>query len=703
MTEQPLGTIHRIDPTLLRSLEVVRPSRRIFLRPLDLGVVLPAGDTSPVFTEDPRSPQQTYRAADGTSYFLPQALIPESKHGGAPAVRIEKREGSYVLTVTVHLVRHASVAPEAQLFAFSEWAVKLRGPGSGQEFTLPTSLVPAPDGTDASVVLVLKAEGPVDEDVVSTIMRDDPRADFSVTARIAYRINTGNSPAPDTSPAAASRMSRVLLPEAVRLNPDMLRVRMPLRRLGPLSPVVSPPVADPTPPPPAPAPESRTATVELGPVGAHFPPSNPKNRVVYAAISSQFGANPGATWVETAMGEFVESAVSDQFHVVPDEYRLAFSVEQSAPAMSVLLVPGEAGAPAGAAYSLRVRFSIVPWLRPSRLEELRRLIAEGSTVAYPRLVPGGFASASFELSTLFDSIGGSLRGAEGGKVAVDPLGFELVLDCTSEFYNLVGRLVAEDGLTGSVTLALAGPEGTEPRTVVRPAVLRLDRPDTGFLTQRQVAPDEDPATPLQVVVTNPSTVGVRVGTTIASVLAYDEQVEAPVVRGDATAEPATFSLAAAAPGTPSEQSLTVQAGPEYPWGAAVVALDDVELDLDPATVLNRAQELGTVTGLRSSVNLTCYQLQHPEVLPEGTKDLHGIQVELRRSDASEPVTVYLTLEQPKVTVDVAFTLTEILAGASPEQPRFSWRRRNMVAAGNGPWSEWETIIGRELFVTPVVP
>ena len=95
-----------------------------------------------------------------------------------------------------------------------------------------------------------------------------------------------------------------------------------------------------------------------------------------------------------------------------------------------------------------------------------------------------------------------------------------------------------------------------------------------------------------------------------------------------------------------------------------------------------------------------YQLEHPETRPPALADVFGLEVEIRRSADAKPVTVFLTTDQPKLDVQVSFSLSDIVAGARPEQPTFEWRRRNMAGSGNGEWSEWSTITGRQLFVSP---
>ena len=117
-------------------------------------------------------------------------------------------------------------------------------------------------------------------------------------------------------------------------------------------------------------------------------------------------------------------------------------------------------------------------------------------------------------------------------------------------------------------------------------------------------------------------------------------------------------------------------------------------------MLAKAYDTGTTGSVSSSVEVRCYQLEHPESLPTELAGVFGLEVEIRRSADARPVTVFLTKDQPKLDVQVSFSLRDIVAGARPEQPTYEWRRRNMSGAGNGEWSEWSTITGRQLFISP---
>jgi hypothetical protein len=59
------------------------------------------------------------------------------------------------------------------------------------------------------------------------------------------------------------------------------------------------------------------------------------------------------------------------------------------------------------------------------------------------------------------------------------------------------------------------------------------------------------------------------------------------------------------------------------------------------------------------------------------------------------------MDEATKNVPLAFTIVDVMAGATPDSPRFDWRRRNMTSGGNGPFSTWESVLGKELFATPV--
>ena len=211
-----------------------------------------------------------------------------------------------------------------------------------------------------------------------------------------------------------------------------------------------------------------------------------------------------------------------------------------------------------------------------------------------------------------------------------------------------------------------------------------------------------PLAPPKLRITNPIPYPVTVGALRTSLLVVDDTLPTPIGAVAADATPSTFTVAAAADGVAGtiEVELAAQQADLPPlYGGVGVGFLGVDVDIDPDTVLAKAHDLGASADLSSTVEVRSYQLEHPDVLPEPLADVFGVEVQLRRGEA-EPVTIFLTRDQPGSTVQVSFSLADIIAGARPEQPKFSWRRRNLAGKGTGEWSEWETIIGRQLFISP---
>jgi hypothetical protein len=145
-----------------------------------------------------------------------------------------------------------------------------------------------------------------------------------------------------------------------------------------------------------------------------------------------------------------------------------------------------------------------------------------------------------------------------------------------------------------------------------------------------------------------------------------------------------------------------EAEPVDPRLVSSVALDytGVTVKIDPAVMLERVHELGMSTGLMSRVSVSSYQLKHPESLPPELADVFGIDVEIRRGSA-QPVTVSLTRDAPEATSDIPFGFSDLVADLHPDQPKFEYRRRNLATKGTGSFSAWESVMGRNLLITPV--
>jgi hypothetical protein len=136
-------------------------------------------------------------------------------------------------------------------------------------------------------------------------------------------------------------------------------------------------------------------------------------------------------------------------------------------------------------------------------------------------------------------------------------------------------------------------------------------------------------------------------------------------------------------------------------GAVALGFTGVRLHAAPAAVLDKVHQLAGTTVAGTTVRVRSFQLANPASLPPAIADLYGLEVQIRRVNRP-PVTAFLTTDEPEKTVGLTLLIGDLVAGVDPQQPTFEWRRRNLRAAGTGEFSEWETVTGRELFVTPVV-
>jgi hypothetical protein len=249
----------------------------------------------------------------------------------------------------------------------------------------------------------------------------------------------------------------------------------------------------------------------------------------------------------------------------------------------------------------------------------------------------------------------------------------------------------------------------QPRVIDVPVSLRLDRPASDVLSAELIPPPEPaegqpaPTSLPSLRVANPVPYPVTVGRVIPNLLIIDETLPTPIGAVAATAVPSTFKLGPAEGDVPStvELALTPNRTDLPPlYGSVGVAFVDIDIDIVAEKVLAKAHDTGASGDVASTIYVRCYQLEHPEVLPAELSDVFGLELQMRRTEDAEPITVFLTRDQPSTTVQVGFTLRDILAGAKPEQPKFKWRRRNMAGSGTGEWSDWDSIIGRQLLVAP---
>lgn len=750
-TTQPIATPLMVMPMLTESFKpVITPAMTSLISPklnlaalrmltVDLHV-----KNAPVVTSDPVRPDAGLTGADGTSYFVPYARVSKrSKASSVKNIFFERTEGKVVLRVWFDIARPDSVASDAQPLPVDSYAVALvDSTGTRINFTRCDEL-PAGEVADG-LVSQLICETEVDPNQVVSIMQEDRNARFDVQGTVHYGLGAAATPAakPVKPPVSRPVSPNIGARLAARLKPGALRGALSRPRRGELSltgnpSAAKPPVVNPVtfvpliaslspvlvPPATTAPPQQKSKRMSLAlatgtEVSAHFPTSVSENRVIYAQVTSGFGSEPWSTWARTTEGQFTDSPVPDQFYILPDEYRLAFDAETGLPSMSVILVPPEeptADAPMSFArdYGIRCRFGVVPFVDPARRERLRAEITRHTGVAYPELLVGGVSSAEFKLSNEHAGLGASLVGGIDAVAEVDAFGFSLVLDCNSQFYTLLSSLLTGGGVGGEVALQLLDSDDDAQQAAV-PVRLQLNRPALDFISAEMIEPARPVAAdaggaavlagpnPPRLRISNPSGYELTIGEVHATLLVVDDTLPSPLDAVPATANPSTVTLPGAVDGTPASVEIDLTADDTSKptlYGGIGVGLIAVDVNIDAASVLNRVHDLGGSADMETEVELQSYQLAHPDILPESHADVFGIELQLARASA-DPITVFLTRDQPAVNAQVAFTLRDALEGASPEQPTFSWRRRNMAGSGTGEWSDWEEMTGRQLFVSP---
>lgn len=578
---------------------------------------------------------------EGKSYFTPLARVatrtPTSR---VPAVTVQPQGDGWVLQITLQLYRPPTVPADAIPLDVDLY-VGLRVPRPG-ELTRLTTMSDEPT-TGPDVVRQVVVSGPVERAWI-----EEMKTERNMTLAVSGNPHFG------WSDAAVAAVSDAIVP----VNPEELG-----GMLGP-----------------------------DGDLAFYFPAAERANRPVYAAVDGTAGAATDV-WVTGPAGPWVRSAAGD-FGTLPHEYRLAFDDEHGLSAVTVLLLAPD---DAGGGYRVRVRFHLVPWWDPALLGQLRTDIAENEGTPWPTLVIGGYDAADLAPSTLFARLGGDVL--DQGTTAVDAQGFELVFECSMEFYTLLCSMLAPasgppTGLDGHVRFTLpTGAGGTLVRDV--PVRLRLDVLADGYLpVELAPAGAADAVQELTATVRNLGRAPVTATGATGTLVVAGRPVTYPV---PLDVRPLPLSL-------PGAGTATLQLATSVPVVAAQVSALDlrftgITVDATAAAVLEQVHELATATSRPTSIRVTSYQLAHPENLPPALADVYGLEVEVRLGERT-PVTVFLTRAEPDKTVGLALLIGDLLGGADPQQPSVSWRRRNLTTAGSGEFSPWQTTTGHELFVTP---
>lgn len=579
----------RFDPSILRT------ATRALSQATSVG-------GAPVLTEAPTALGRTYAGADGNAWFVPMAVNPKkSKTSQTPAVFIDHEPERWILRVTIDLIRPAGVPETALPLPITDLALTLTSTALATPLVFET-LADTPV-TEPGVLRRIVAVTPVDQNRVAAALQTDGSM-FAVTAAVHY-ADPGPTSSSDPGPRVPLDWTAVVRDHRtfgkLRLASERrVAVAAPLlaarvqpsfeTRVGLEAHMVNPDLFRfPRPEPAAPAqPAARTVTAGLAEgagIPAYFPPGTPAYRAIYALVTSAFGVDPDSAWRISPAGPWKDTGIPGRYYLLPTEYRLAFDVEQQLPAMNVLLVEKavEPGTPAGSAYRVRVRFSIVPWFDPAAVEALRQTIVDVEGVTFPEFEVGGDDGATFHSTALLRDLGGATVTSDGG-LAVDTRGFEYVVEGTLEYYTLLTKLLAPatgsaPGLDGHVRCVLkASAEDAAPQIRDVPVKLRLDRPTADVLAARLLptppitAWPADWTPPLFAAVSSRSTLPLDVGSVHATLLVVDPDVRLPIDAITAVADPGAFAIGTPERPPPAPRHEEAPGAPPYPGEALAAAL-----------------------------------------------------------------------------------------------------------------------------------
>jgi hypothetical protein len=835
----------------LRVGDLARPTKITHLRALQVNESFltratadpDPGDGTPILPEAPTAIDRTYTATDGQVYFVPEAVVAKkSKTSATPAVFIDRKADAWSLHVTVELVRHEAVPATAIPLPVGGLHIQLTSALLDAPLVLTDHADEAPGDPTTTFRRVIASASISDQGRIASILREDENARITVGGTVHYQ--TPPPPAPPPSSGEPDRpivMTSILMPElltikkprinkfalmaaAMNFKPNgLVNFASPLgtKRLSALatdrvmlSKAALRIIADSQPAaPPSPTAQSLAVNLTRNPAGisAWFPTETPANRPIFALVDSAFGVDPNATWIISGDLPWKASPMPNEYYVLPAAYRIRYDTERQLPAMTVLLMQQPDAATGAVAYRVRVQFEVVPVFDEGKLADLRNLIAQEDGIVYPTFAVGGYERATFKTSALLGDLGGKVITGADGTTEIDPRSaFELVFDCTLEFYTLLAKMLAPGvgsppGIEGSVRFELKSGED-QVKSVDVPVDLRLDRPWGDVLDSELVPPSpvwtwpDGWHPPSYVKITSTADRAVQVGRTVANLLRVDPKLGVVQDTVKADVWPAAFAIGDATAPASAPTAPVVPVAPTFPgpvepdpfstldgavraevqavqdrladlghpvavtgvlaaemgdvvkafqrqagiaetgvvdaatWGALYpsaappppavgegevlltlmptepidprlitatdVAFVDVSMVVDAAASLERVHELAASGSLSTKLRVTSFQLQHPDNLPADLADLGGLEIQIRHG--SQPAsTVYLTRDEASKTVPLGYSLADVLAGASPDTPRFEWRRRNMTSKGNGPFSTWEQVTGAELFATPV--
>lgn len=659
-----------------------------------------------------------YAGTDGKTYLVsPARLGYRANLPRTPDIAFTSDGTSWKITAIIQIFRGSGTDPKAVPLLLDGYRVTINPGDSTPGFTFPTVTPFSPPDSSTDVVTILKAEGAIDETLALTLLRDKPNAQIEVIGSLSYRhvytriIHPAPAPVPSPVPPHPFQTGRLTPFTLAQANHPVQSEA--ITRFSAYSAMAHAPVsANGAFLPPRPITETVTdgitADQKLGSIPCHFDPGLMDFKPVYAVIMGT--GSDGTVWSQqTGQGYSRPSSGSDAFYILPDSYRLAIDANSGLPAISLLLVETPPAAAGGvSSFSLRVRLAVAPVLDGGRLEKIRESLRASQNILYAQLAIGGYSSASFLLSAMFSQLPGfqsSMLSGDAGAEVDAAGGFELVLDCSLEFYTLITKLLASaDGLQGTVQFKIvtAHVDATPPiedttLTVDVPVVLSFQGPfPLKLAAQIDSTVPADPAS-ITIALANPLASPLNVLGIYPTLMTTDPGLGITTGATLLSAAANQFSLA------PAEQksvALSLTGGAPLPsFTALTVDFGTCTPAFDSAGVLDHYQSIVAASGLNAAAHFSCYLLQHPDQIPSSMTNLIGMQIEVQHGDGPT-LAVPLTRDTPSLDVSIPYTFAEFLAGESLTQPTFKYRAKSLFTDHSGDFGDWITQTGGMVEITP---
>lgn len=665
----------------------------------------------PILTA-PVSGPGVYAGTDGKNYLVPLAkLAYRANLPQTPNIAFKSDGKNWTLLLTIELRRPPGATADAMPLLMDNYRVDIQSGDQTPSFTFSKVTALEAPSDSSEVVGLLKAEGVIDETLALSILRDKPGAHLDVVGSLSYRHNVVHRsfpPVPDPprprGPALPLLRAEMLERSfAVPVQPAtmLLRETTPIRMAGVGSgEVVTTTVI-----------EGVTADqVVTNNEKMCFPSDTRDYKPIYAEILGV--GSDGTVWSQqTAQGYSRPSSNSDGYYVLPDSFRLAVDASTGLPSVNLLLITNPPATPGGnVTYGVRVRLAIAPLLDGARLERMRAEFRRAENIPYTHLSIGGYSSAVFVPSAMFSTLPGFQSGVVNSAAATSQIdaanGFELVMDCSLEFYTLLSKLLCSaDGLQGTVQFQVVTShiDSTPPvettLLVSVPVVLSLVGP---FAVQPLAQLDsaqsaEATATSIAVSIKNPLAVPLSITGLFPTLLQTDPDLQMT----DATVlSPSQdqMQLAGGASGSLSMKSADGKPLPAY--STLITVFGTTVPSYDSNVLLNHYHELVGGTNVNASAHFECYLLKHVDQIPPSLANLLAMQVEVQHGTGAI-ITVPLTRDVPAADVNIPYTFQELLAGVSLDQPTFQYRAKCIYPDHAGPLSDWTSNTGRNVLVTPI--